>query len=82
MTANKILDPVFDWGDTVIIKQIAPKHYKPGARGSICGMRTIDSLETAKQFNQMIGSVLFLVEFNDGETLEVPNFFLSISTES
>ncbi|HRD56231.1 MAG TPA: hypothetical protein PLC42_07545 [Parachlamydiaceae bacterium] len=66
----------FSWGDPVTIKQNAPKYYKPGFKGSICGIRIIDSPEVAEQFNAMIGSELYLIEFIDGEALEIPKSFL------
>jgi len=81
MASNKLLDPIFNWGDTVIVKHTAPKRYKPGLRGCICGMRTIDSVEVAMQCDQMIDSELYLIEFDDGETLEIPEYFLIPSDE-
>ena len=71
MASNKSLDSVFNYGDIVIIKQFAPKCYKPGFRGCICGIRTINSEEVAVQFNALINSKLYLIEFEDGETLEI-----------
>ncbi len=82
MTSNKSLDSIFNWGDTILIKQIAPERYKPGFQGCICGMRTIDSVEVATQFDQKIGSELYLIEFDNGETLEIPIFFLTHSNET
>lgn len=67
----------FECGEIVIIKQTAPQYYKPGSIGSICGIRTIDSKEVASQFGQAIGSELYLVEFNNGDSLEIPKVFLS-----
>ncbi len=78
MASNKLLEYGYSWGDSIINKQIAPKHFKPGCKGSICGIRTIDSTELAKNFEQNINSELYLVEFNDGETLEIPRFYLKI----
>lgn len=81
MAHNKLLDSNFNWGDVVVIKLIAPERYKPGFQGSVCGIRSIDSVEVSKQFDQMLGSELYLVEFNDGETLEVPKCYLTLSNE-
>lgn len=77
MASNKVLNPFFSWGDAVTVNQTAPNCYKPGCQGSICGFRTIDSDAIAVQFNQKIGSVLCLVEFLNGETLEIPKCFLN-----
>jgi hypothetical protein len=81
MASNKILNPNFDWGDIVAIKQIAPERYRPGSRGCICGIRTIDSIEVAKEFDQMIGSELYLIEFYDGKTFEIPKKYLLLSDQ-
>lgn len=78
MASNKILEPSFNWGDVVMVKLIAPERYKPGFRGCICGIRNIDSLETALEFDQKIGSKLYLIEFANGEALEIPSFFLNL----
>ncbi len=78
MASNKILDLSFNWGDSVIVKKIAPDFYNPGLKGSICGIRTIDLLQTANEFDQEIASELYLVEFSDGETIEIPKVFLEI----
>lgn len=77
MASDKPIDHNFDWGNTVQIKQVAPECYKPGSKGCICGIRVIDTVETSKQFDQKIGSELYLIEFGDGETLEIPKNFIS-----
>ncbi len=76
MDANKILDPYFNYGDTVKIKKNAPIRYKPSSLGSICGIRIIKDSEIADQFHQKIGSELYLIEFTNGETLEIPKIFI------
>jgi hypothetical protein len=78
MASNKI---DFDWGELVVIKRIAPKIYKPGSKGCVCGIRIIDSEEIANHYKQDIGSKLYLIEFNTGEALEIPDLFLSSSEE-
>jgi len=77
MASDKILDSNFNWGDTVRIKSNAPKRYKPGSLGSICGIRIIDSVEVAKHFDQLLNSKLYLIEFGDGHALEIPQSFLT-----
>ncbi|WP_068468630.1 hypothetical protein [Candidatus Protochlamydia phocaeensis] len=76
MAADKLLNSKFDYGDTVIIKQNAPLCYKPGCIGSICGIRVINSIEIAKRFNQNINSELYLIEFDNGQAIEIPKSFL------
>ncbi len=67
-------NPLFGWGHTVEVKRASP--VKAGAIGSICGLRVIDSLITAKEHGQPIGTNLYLVEFEDGSDLEIPEVFL------
>ncbi len=78
MDANQSLNRSFNYGDVVVIKQDAPLCYKPGSWGSICGVRTIDNLDTSQRFKQPLNSKLYLIEFDDGETLEIPQKFLTI----
>lgn len=63
------------WGDTVIVAQDAPGEFNPGLRGSVSGMRegTGDSLEDEAS---AMGR-LYLVEFSDGEAIEIPGKYLS-----
>lgn len=71
----------FNWGDTVKVKPTAPLYYKPRFQGCICGMRMIDSLDLARRFDQMVNTELYLIEFENGETIEIPKYFLiNIST--
>ncbi len=76
MATNQILSPLFSWGDPVQVKKTSPVKYKAGAIGSICGIRVIDSLFVAKKFDQPIGTNLYIVEFEDGSDLEIPEVFL------
>lgn len=69
------------WGDTVIVIENAPLCYKPNTHGSVCGIRTIETEETAQQFNSMIGETVYLVEFSNGEALEIPQQFLRVESE-
>jgi hypothetical protein len=77
MTTDKILNDSFTWGDLVRVKQSAPINYNSGELGSVSGLRTIESSDVAQKFNQVIGSCLYLVEFSNGESLEVPEIFLT-----
>ncbi len=62
----------FTWGDSVRVIADAPECYRPGAIGSICGMRTADSDNVAEQFQCPIGSVIYIIEYTDGSSTEVP----------
>jgi hypothetical protein len=70
MTANK-----FTWGDAIHILASSP-HYFTGKYGSICGISKIDTQELASNFNEKIGTYIYVVEFNDGVEIEIPEHFL------
>lgn len=60
------------WGDTVRIKEGAPLELRPGALAAVCGMRLAETAELARRFNCQVGATLYLVEFGDGTSVEVP----------
>jgi hypothetical protein len=43
----------------------------------VCGLRAIETTAAAEEFSQPIGTTLYLVEFAEGEAIEVPEAFLS-----
>lgn len=49
----------YDWGQEVRVITTAPINTRPGQAGSVCGMRKLD------------GKRLYLVEFSDGEAIEI-----------
>lgn len=51
----------YDWGDTVQVSRDAPQEQRPGAIASVCGIT---------QSNE--GVLLYLVEFSDGSSVEIP----------
>jgi hypothetical protein len=67
------------WGDTVRIKEGAAPEMHPGALAAVCGMREVETVEQAKQFNCAIGTILYLVEFDDGASLEIPEACLELA---
>ena len=50
----------YDWGQAVRVITTAPVNMRPGKGGSVCGMRKLDD------------DRLYLVEFSDGEAVEIP----------
>ena len=64
------------WGDTVDTLPDAPAKYKPAARGSACGFRIVESQREAEVAGEPIGTRLWIVEFADGSSLEVPEHYL------
>lgn len=78
MASNKPITSLFDYGNTIVVKIHAPSNYRSGLHGCICGIRTIDSIEVSKQFNQNIDAELYLIEFEDGVSLEIPKEYLTL----
>lgn len=76
MASNQILNDSLTWGDAVQVKQSAPQQFHPGEIGGVCGIEIIKSTEKAEQFCQKIGSKLYLVEFENGEAIDIPESFL------
>ncbi len=64
------------WGDTVRIKPGAPPVVRPGSLAEVVGIREIETPAQAKQFAATIGSKVYLVEFGDGQALEVPEAWI------
>jgi hypothetical protein len=49
----------YDWGETVRVVTTASEMHRPGTLCSVCGMREADV------------RLLYLVEFGDGESVEI-----------
>jgi len=64
------------WGDIVIVNDNAPEKYNPLGIGSICGIRTIETSEESQEFCCSKGESVYLVEFSNGCSVEIPGGFL------
>jgi hypothetical protein len=74
--------PDFMWGDTVkVTSSAAVPSKRCGAIAEVCGMRDIETQDQARIFGAPIGSKLYLVEFSDGEAIEVPEASLERAGE-
>ena len=69
-------DMKYDYGDSVTVNNNAPEHYRPKAKGSLCGVRRVETDEQAKAANTSVGATLWLVEFADGSSVEVLEEYL------
>ncbi len=58
------MDNKFEHGQDVYVMASAPKNFRPGTIGSVCGIR------------QFEGQNLYLLEFSDGEAIEIPENFI------
>ena len=71
-------DMKYDYGDSVTVNNNAPEGYRPQAKGSLCGVRQVETDEQAKAANTSVGTTLWLVEFEDGSSIEVPEEYLTL----
>lgn len=69
------------WGDTVRVKDDVPPAMCPGRLAAVCGMRKVETSEQANQFGCGIGTVVYLVEFEDGSSVEIPEELLEIADD-
>lgn len=73
MAANKMSVAKFAYGDVLQILTNSPQEFKKrGEKGSVCGIDVIHSEEQQKRYSQPFGTVIYLLEFCDGTSLEVP----------
>lgn len=77
MVTNQSVSYKFDWGEAVEVVGSAPLKYLDVKRGSVCGIREIDNEYTVKDFEEPIGTVLYLVEGSGGEAIEIPEKYLT-----
>jgi hypothetical protein len=68
----------FTWGDAVIVKPAAKAQFRPGSIAEIVGMRKVETKAQEKDFDASIGSALYLIEFQDGSSLEIPGALLEM----
>jgi hypothetical protein len=59
------------WGDTVRLRMLAPVELRPGQLAAVCGIRSVENSDQAKQFGCDLGTTLYRVEFGDGHSVEV-----------
>lgn len=55
---------------------------RPEALAEVVGIRSIESSQQAAEFEAIIGSKLYLIEFADGEAVEVPERWIEAVPES
>lgn len=70
--------PDVTWGDTIRVNAEAAAAARPGALGEVVGIRVVETEAHAKQFEAPIGSRLYLIEFGDGASVEVPEAWIDV----
>ena len=76
MATNQSVGTRFTWGDSVRVTVDAPKKYKELESGSVCGIREIDTEESAQAVGESLGTVMYIVEASDGRSLEISERYL------
>ena len=77
MVTDQRVNYKFDWGEAIEVVGDAPGKYLKIGPGSVCGIREIETEIVANDFNEPIGTVLYLVEGSDGDAIEIPEKFLA-----
>jgi hypothetical protein len=72
------LNPKYTWGDAVKVKISAPNKFCPGKTGSICGITPVYSSDLVQKSENILETIMYLVEFNDGLAIEIPEEWLDI----
>jgi hypothetical protein len=67
------MDAKLTWGDVVQISPSASSNYRPSEKAVVCGMRTLANTEEATAAGFPEGTTLYLIEFSDGSSLEIPS---------
>lgn len=65
------------YGDAVIVKADAAECFRPGAKASVIGITPSEERRGA-HFDQFPDGVVYLVEFEDGEALDVHGAWLDV----
>lgn len=66
----------FTWGETVQVAATAPPAFRPGQAGSVCGIRETPPGIPAPKGPGGRKGWLYLVEFGDGCSIEIPDKYL------
>jgi hypothetical protein len=68
----------FTYGDSVQVKTEAPRSMRPGALAAICGISEVENEVQAKEYGVPVGSTVYLVEFGDGASVEIPEILIEV----
>lgn len=68
-----------DYADNVRIASQAPPQLRPGRVASVCGFRQTEEETTIEGVWVSEGTLLVLVEFEDGTSVEVPRDMLEVA---
>lgn len=69
------------WGDAVRVKASAPVSMRPGAIAAVVGIRDVETPAQATQFETPIGSKIYVIEFSDGDAIELAGMWVELSRD-
>lgn len=70
---NQTMTPKFTYDDIVVVGNTAPKEFRPGEKAWVVG---VFSDRSKDKFSWLPPGVVYLVEFEDGEAIDVNEDFL------
>ena len=72
----------YKWGDSVIVKDIAPPQFCPGQIVSVCGMIKVKTKSLADKYQCNMGDWIYTVEYIGGTEADIPECYLEKYEES
>jgi hypothetical protein len=70
---------MFTYNDIVLVKLAAPAEMRPGQKAWVIGI-TSENARTGTHFKQFPAGTVYLVEFEDGDALDVHESMLEADT--
>ncbi len=68
-------------GDSVRVKVGAPQAMRPGALAAVCAITEIENEAQVQAYEASIGSTIYLIEFGDGTSIEIPEAWIEAAGE-
>lgn len=67
---------LFTYNDLVRVSKNAPKEYRPGQLGAVCGVNSVSTPARAEELFCQVGSTVYIIEYGDGSSNEIAEQFL------
>jgi hypothetical protein len=74
----------FAWGETVRVSLRVPDAFRPGALAEVIGLRVMPHSEivTCEHSQERVTANLVLIEFADGNSVELPDYLLERTNDA
>jgi len=66
----------YHYGQTVRVSAHARKSFRPGELVAVVGMWKVSNNEQAHHTGHPVGTVLYLIEYDDGSSIEIPEEYI------